>query len=504
MYVAIHLPRFALQSVLCSEPQLTDKPVAMLDACGDLSGKAKCTTRRLMHVNDVAERLGIHRGMADGLAMARCPQLQLLHRSLDAELMAQNLLMESASPWSPDYEACAPGLCILDASRVRGLAQQLHSCAHVIRDQLNRHQLNACIGCAPNPELAVLAAHAAKPILVWVDAQKTAAEHLHGLPLKSLQPSPEIAEPLRLWGIHTLGDLLQLPRQSVAARLGLEGTRLWDIAAGGNERLLRLFRPAIHYRDEAELDYPVESLESLLFIFKRLLDALCHRLAEAWLVAQAMQLTLRFADHQQYHSSLRIAEPTRDCELLLRLLHTHLEEVTAPAPIIHVLLELIPCRPAESQIHIFERGLRDPNRFAETLNQIEAIVGHTNAGRIKRLPSRALDAFEVVAYLEAARIIRTAKHQSHPVEQLTLGLPLRRIRPAHHVEVIFANERPCRLHARSKDHQIIRTTGPWLVSGDWWDTSVWQREIWEVETSEGILYQLTRSNSEWMLEGVFG
>lgn len=506
MYAAIQLPRFALQAVLRDSPRLTEIPVAVLDVFATPATEAPRQTgqQRLLHVNTHAERQGIHSGMADGMAMARCPRLQLLPRDLDEELTAQNHLIECAALWSPDYEASSPGLCIVDVSRVRGVGQQLDECGHIIRQQLNAHHLDARIGFACNADLAVLAAHVAQPVLIWRDADKDATQHLRALPISSLNPSPEIAEPLRLWGIQTLGDLLRLPRQAVASRLGPEAIRLWDIAAGGKDRLLRLFRPTVYYRDEVELEHPVESLEPLLFLLKRLLDALCHRLAESWLVAQAIDFTLRFDDYQKLNSRLRIAEPTRDGELLLRLLHTHLEGFTASAPIIHVIIELIPARPAGNQMHIFERGMRDPNRFAETLTQIEAIVGHANAGRIKLLPSRALDAFEVIAFLDEARASSSRVITHDASEDFKPGLPLRRIRPVHHVDVIFANQRPSKLQIRSKEHLVIRATGPWLVSGDWWDTSTWKREIWEVETSEGILYQLTCHNREWTLEGVFG
>jgi protein ImuB len=64
--------------------------------------------------------------------------------------------------------------------------------------------------------------------------------------------------------------------------------------------------------------------------------------------------------------------------------------------------------------------------------------------------------------------------------------------------------RPAKLHTTTKTHVITACSGPWLVSGDWWGDSRWQRELWEVETSDGVLYQLTRHNGEWQLEGVFG
>jgi protein ImuB len=72
------------------------------------------------------------------------------------------------------------------------------------------------------------------------------------------------------------------------------------------------------------------------------------------------------------------------------------------------------------------------------------------------------------------------------------------------VEVMLVNGRPSVVHAAAKSHVITACSGPWLVSGDWWGDARWQREVWEVETSDGVLYQLTRHNGQWRLEGVFG
>ncbi len=271
-------------------------------------------------------------------------------------------------------------------------------------------------------------------------------------------------------------------------------------------RLLRLFRPVMPYRDEVELEYPVESVEPLLFLLRRMLDTLCLRLAENWLVAAAMKLLLGFEDKQARESVLRIAEPTRDMDLLLRLLQAHLDGVTASAPITRVALELLAARPVGSQMQIFERGMRDPNRFAETLGQIEAIVGSGNAGRVRLLPSRALDAFEVSAFLEDAKGSTGAPeiHDATAASRHMHGLPLRRIRPARHIEVTLLHGHPSVLHSGGKSQQVVRCSGPWFVSGDWWDDTRWQREVWEVETSEGGLHQIARHNGRWQWEGVFG
>lgn len=520
MHAAVYIPRFALQAVLRGTPAAAHGAVAVLEITESPLEKAKSDQQRLLHVNAAAERQGIHAGMAAGMALARCPRLTLLHRSAAEEAAAQNALIECAARWTPDYETTAPGLCVLDVSRIHDLSHRLEACGQGIHAHLAVQSLQACIGFAPGADLAALAAHAAQPVMIWRDAKTDGTAYLRELPVHTLNPAPDAAELLRLWGIRTLGELVRLPRQEVVLRLGPEGARLWDTANGGKERLLRLFRPTSRYRDEMDLEHPVESLEPLLFLLRRMLDTLCHRLAESWLVAAAVQLLLGFEDKHLHEATLRIAEPSRDAELLLRLLHTHMEGITTSAPIIRLALELVPIRPAGSQMHIFERRMRDPNRFAETLAQIEAVVGNGHVGRVKLRPSRALDAFEVVAFLDRGTDPQDLLKAAHPRPRRRatpapmesplpdasghMGLPLRRLRPARLVEVTSHHGKPVEFHTNTKHHVITACTGPWLVSGDWWTEARWQREMWEVQTCEGTLYQLTCHNGEWQLEGVFG
>jgi len=49
-------------------------------------------------------------------------------------------------------------------------------------------------------------------------------------------------------------------------------------------------------------------------------------------------------------------------------------------------------------------------------------------------------------------------------------------------------------------------SGPWLCSGDWWETtSHWKRILWEVQTSDGALYPLVHEPhlKRWVLDGIF-
>jgi protein ImuB len=497
LHTAIWLPRFALQAALRVRPHPASAVLAVLDGEAELTSAQEAGSGRIMHASHVAECRGIVPGMTASQAMARCMKLTLLHRVAEEEERVQQLLLQCADRRTPDYESTEPGLCVLDISRVRGIRRQRLAWGESIRAELAAHKLEARVGFADDPDLACLAAHAAESVLIHGGGESDAAL-LEKLPVEVLHPPPAVLEVLRLWGVRSLAQLAALPREGVAARLGADGLHAWQLAKGGTGRLLQRVRPVALFRETTELEHGVESLEPLLFLLRRTLETLCRRLAERWLVAAAAHLHLTFEDGTRHERLLRVAEPTRDEDLLLRVLHTHLDGLRTSAAVTVVTLELTPTRQSMRQNLLFERGLRDPQRFAETLAQLEALFGIGRMGKPRLLPSRRPDAFLMAGFLEPTPPAPTRNDgPSH-------GLPLCCFRPPRAVGVSLHQHRPASMTTPNATLTITQANGPCFLSGDWWDRQAWSREVWEVAASDGALYQLAREGRRWVLDGVFG
>ena len=52
--------------------------------------------------------------------------------------------------------------------------------------------------------------------------------------------------------------------------------------------------------------------------------------------------------------------------------------------------------------------------------------------------------------------------------------------------------------------EVIRQTGPWEISGEWWSEG-YNRRYFEIELFEGEQYLIFFENSsrEWFLQGIF-
>lgn len=495
MFAAWLLPRFVLQALRVR----AQERVGVLDEVPS-GGASRREDAVLICVSERAEREGARAGLTVSQAQARCPQLRVMYRDERAEQRLQEELLQGAESWTPDYESTQPGACVLNLRQVRWNDGRCWTERGLLMcEQLRELGYDGRIGIAENADLALLAAHGACPVRVLRAGVAEEKQLLQTLPLTALNPSAAMLEVLRLWGVGTLGQLVALSRHDIGRRLGKEGLHLWDLAQGGKERLLRLVRPAQVFREEVELEAPIECLEPLMCLLERQATRLCGRLAAAWRVAGKLHLTLSFADKTTHQRELRVAEPTREVGVLLRVLEACLEGFTTAAPIVFVALEITPVRAASTQATLFDRGLRDPNRFAETLSALEALLGKGRVGRAEVLPTHRPDALRVAPFLEDAAAPGAED------AGLLHGLPLRRFRPPRVVQMELRHAAPACLRLDGVAKSVVACQGPWLLSGQWWDLALqWQQEAWDVATEDGCLYRLFLQHDRWHVEGVYG
>ena len=494
MFGVILLPNFALQAVLRHQSEAQQqKAVALL---GDDTG-AKTT---ILQRDTAARNAGVEVGMTASQGLGRCASLHLLTRSPEQEATVATVLLESAFSCSPWVEATADGVCTFELRNARSDPATL---AERMIEHLARLDLEARVGFAANPDLALLAAHAthaAAPTLVVDDAGAFLAD----LPIAVLNPSPHASTVLHGWGIATFGALGALPPQELTRRLGQEGRALWERASGRSQRLLRLAVLPVSYEESLEFEYEVQTLEPLLFVLRRFLNQLVLRLEAIYRVPAALTLRLRFEDDQEYRRHFSIPAPTNCVETLFRVLHTHLENFTAPALIQALFLAASPALASREQFGLFETALRDPNRFSETLARLHALLGSEHAGIGCPDNTHRPDAFHVEApnflHLPDTPLVRT---NGSSTELPTFGLPLRRLRPPLPLDVEVNRRVPAQVTSSTLKGSVRAARGPYQLLGDWWQPGAWTGEEWDVELVQGGLYRLSRQPEGWFLEGTY-
>jgi protein ImuB len=458
-----------------------NRPAALLDAEG----------AQVIELNPAAERAGIPLHVSTSLAVARAPDLLCLSRVPAWETHLQAALVQLAYRHSPYLEDTGPGICTLDL-RTRREAEH-EPWLRELLGQLEQLGLQAKAGLGPNPEVALQAASIADPLLEL----KTGSILRRALPLASFACSPPTRAILHDWGIRTLGSLACLPREEVGRRLGVEGLLLWDRAAGLSPLVLRTVQPPERFIERVDLDYPLETLEPLLFLLRRLLERLCFRLTTVYRLVAELRLTLRLEEGDPRVRTLQIPAPTRDADVLFRIVGQYLETVQATARVVGVELEAIPSDPGHHQFDLYCGGLKDPNRFFQTLARLAALIGNERVGVPERQDTHQPDRLSL-RWPDFQWSQPPGPTKTRP----RIGLALRRCRPGVPAIVQLAKECPVQVESSLVSGPVREVRGPWKLSGQWWDRSFWAIEEWDVDLGGG-LYRLAREKDEWKLVGIY-
>jgi protein ImuB len=485
-----------------------------------LAEKAK-SALRLAAVDRAAERGGLVIGMTLADARARTPGLRMVHADPAADLALLARLADACRRYTPALALHAPDGVDLNLT---GAAALFGGEAALLSAIARRFDLSLCTAIADTPGMAYAVARFGSGGLVPVDAGAAA---LADLPISALRIEPDSAQVLRALGLKRIGQILELPRASLARRLG---------------------------------------------------EAALHRLDEA-LGRRAGPLDLRL-DVPPYMAERRVFEPLADAPQVLQVIADLAVDLSTS-------LDLRGCGGRRFQLELFRvdgairrltvgasAPLRDPARitalFAERLaglnEGLEADFGFdqfrltaTTAERMAPRPRDLLDAAAahgedaLVAFADrlaartGATTVRLAPENAHRPERAAraVGLgapadwsaeaplrfedtplrPLRLFTPPQPIEAVMAEApegAPHRFIWRRVTHTVTRAEGPERLEAEWaldGETSP-VRDYYRLEDEEGRRFWVFRQGRYdvapaaaessdprlpvWFLHGLFG
>jgi protein ImuB len=170
MFATIYLPNFYLQAAARHQPELCEKPLALIE-----EHERKPV---IIQLNETAGNAGIRKGMTPSQALARSLHVVIKVRAPGQEKLIQEILLHHAFTLSPFVEDTAPGVCTVRFTDCRHLNEKL---SRVI-EQLVECEIRAQAAVAPTADISFLAAHLARPVLQIENAKKFLAP----LPIETL------------------------------------------------------------------------------------------------------------------------------------------------------------------------------------------------------------------------------------------------------------------------------------------------------------------------------
>jgi len=413
----------------------------------------------------------------------------------------QQALFALAGAFSPEVEQTSADTVLFSLTPLRALMGSVPQIVSEISRQGHARNLRAHLAVAANPDTAILLArHFAGVTLVssGEEASQLAKRPLEALFAHDTRLDAGLLEILRQWGLKTCEDLAGLPENAVAERLDLAGVYLRSLALGQRTRPLRIPAAEIDYEEHIEVDHSIEVLEPLLFLFRGALGDLCGRLRSQSQAARLLEVRLKLDGKPEYCCRLEFPIPLDESHGILKLLQLHLERHSPGAAVVGIHLRVEPVDPRRVQGGLFLPPTPRPDQLQVTLARIAALVGEENVGTPELVNSYRPDAFHF-----GALDLRPFEPEPDDPRRRILRLSLRLFRPALTAQVRLADRAPKQVFAAAV--KVIERSGPWETSGEWWASTAWAAEEWDVALDDGALYRLAceRPANTWLVIGVY-
>ncbi len=259
--------------------------------------------------------LGIHSAMPMARALRLCPDAAVISPDFDSYHEVSGQIREIFHSYTPLVEPLSLDEAFLDVRgsvRLFGPPETIGAeIRRRIRDELS---LPASVGVAPNKFLAKLCSGKAKPDGLLHLRRAQVADYLQPLPVRDLWGvGAKTAERLERFGVRTVGDLQQLPGDTLRRLVG-EATapQLASLARGEDRRVVVTAHATKGMSAEETFDADVDDPEVLRRELLRLSERVSRRLRRSGSAGRTVTLKLRYASFQTVTRSRTLPQPVDD------------------------------------------------------------------------------------------------------------------------------------------------------------------------------------------------
>ncbi len=467
LYACLYAREFPAQAMLRLRPELRERAVVVME--GEPPLQTVCS------LNGRARRTGVEHGMTR-VEIETFDGVTVLARSATEESAAKAALLECAGTFSPRVEERSGRkefLCVVDIAGTEKLFGAAEVLAQSLMQRVRALGVVACVAVSANFDTAICNARgrATQTAVIPAGVEGIA---LAPLPVGVLDLPDELAEIFSMWGIRTLGELAELPEKELVSRLGQGGKRLRQLARGELPHHFVPMEAEFRLEERMELDAPVELLESLLFVVGVMLEQLVLRATARVLALASVMVELKLEGGGMHVRRVQPALPSNERAMWLKLIHLDMEAHPPGAAVVGIVLRAEPGATSKVQMGLFSPQLPEPMRLDVTLARIKAIVGEECVGRAVLADTHRMDGFRINGFS-----LTTGGGNACVLEGSLAAM--RRLRPAERVAITLREQAASGVCvSRDGEYEVERAYGPWSMSGDWWNESLWGVEQWDL------------------------
>ncbi|MFQ5764274.1 MAG: hypothetical protein ACE5GT_05045, partial [Rhodospirillales bacterium] len=350
-----------------------------------------------------------------------------------------------------------------------------------------------------------------------------AARALAPLPVAALRLPAAVVEGLGRMGLRHAGDLTALPRGPLTRRFGGLVVRRLDQALGRTPEPLFPRSPAAPVRVRLAFAEPVGRRDDIASATRRLIGAVCDRLAEAHRGARRLELALYRVDGTVAGAAVGTSRPVRDADHLERLFADKLDRLDAGFGVEVMTLAVAAADPLPPAQAVLDAGPEAPaaDALARLIDRLGNRLGRKRIlglkPRASHLPERACRAVPFMGAAEAAGARPAAGNagkspdRPRPLHLLPWPEPIEAMAPVpDHAPVMF--------RWRRRQYRVARADGPERIAPEWWREAPEDlrsggertRDYYRIEDEAGGRFWVFREGPyrpgvapRWYLHGVF-
>ena len=501
----MHLPDFAMERWsrwAARQPDTPPEDIAVALAVEAQHGPV------IHAANRAAQTQGVRPGARVVDMRALCPDLRIEYADLAGDARALDKLMLWMRRWCPWTTTDGADGIIMDTTGSDhlwgGEAQMLRT----IEEGLSSLGLSANLACAPTHGAAWALARFG-PVRA-ICPPETLPDHIAPLPVRGLRIEADTRLLLNRLGLKTIGDLMAVPRISLARRFSradLPKNPLMRL----DQALGKLAEPVSAPDDpprfavQSNLAEPVQDPTPFL---PDLAEALCKGLADEGFGARRVTLTVYRTDGEVRHITVATAQPTRDAAHLTRLFDGKLDSLDPGFGFDLITLAAAVAETLTTAQTRLDGQVDDGAELSKLIDRLSARLG---ASSIRRPQVRESHVPERAEIWPVALSASAQPAQAAPMRPVLL------FEHPEEVRVVYAVPEgpPAQFVWRRVTHRVTRFVGPERIAPEWWTDipGTRLRDYYQIENHtaqrlwlyrEGLVGDGRGQTPRWFVHGVFG
>jgi len=269
-----------------------------------------------------ARPYGVRSAMPMAQALQLCPQAIVVPPRREQYLMVSRQIFAILRSFTPLVEPLSLDEAFLDVTASVQLFGPARTIAQRIKTRIQEEtQLTASAGIATNKFVAKIASDMQKPNGLVEVPEEDILSFIHPLPVTRLWGVGRVtARSLHEMNVHTIGDLTRFRRETLVAKFGAHGERLFNLAQGHDERPVDPNQEMKSIGEEETFSQDLALDEDVYPALLRQAQTVAQRLRSRNLVGRTVTVKIKLAERleegrfRMYTRSHTLSSSTNDAQ----------------------------------------------------------------------------------------------------------------------------------------------------------------------------------------------